>query len=338
MYNVAVIGCGYMGQTHLEDIYLKDTIKLYGVCDLDIEKAKLCAQRYNAYKYSSDPDEFICDAAVDIVIIATYPSSHLELLTKCIKNNKHVLCEKPITKTYEDGLKFKELVDNNPKCKVLVGHILRHNRTYNEVYRLIKEDTIGSPIVMRMVQNHQVKQWNKYQTLIEETSPIIDCGVHYVDVMRWFTGSEVSTVSGVGAKTVSSVPDGKYNHGMIQVTMEDGSIGFYEAGWSLTAPNNNIKEFIGPKGTIKITYQKDRDTHKESGNLISIYRYPENVTEFINVPFNEKPTGAELDHLIKMIEEDVPALPLISDVLKSFYIVCKADKMIVDSIKENKNE
>lgn len=325
MYNIALIGCGYMGQTHLEDIYLKNYINIYGVCDLNENKARLCAQRYNADKYFLNAKELISDKNVDIVIIATYPSTHLELLRLCIENNKHVLCEKPIAKTYEDGVEFKELVDKNPQCKVLVGHILRHNKTYNEVYKLIKEDVIGSPIVMRMIQNHQAKQWGKYQSLIEETSPIIDCGVHYVDVMRWFTDAEVTSVCGVGARTVPSVSDGKYNHGMINITMSDGSIGFYEAGWSQTAANNNTKEFIGPKGRIKITYQKDRDTHKENGNLISIYRYPENITEFINVPFNEKPTGAQLDHLIKMIEENVPAVPSIDDVLKSFYVVCKAD-------------
>ena len=328
MHNVAVIGCGYMGQTHLEDIYLKESVNLYAVCDLDKEKARLCAQRYNADIYSDSAEEIISDKNVDIVIIATYPSTHLDFLKLCLENKKHVLCEKPITKTYEDGLKFKELVDKNPDCKVLVGHILRHNKTYKEVLRLIKEDTIGSPVVMRMVQNHQVRKWDKYQRLIEETSPIIDCGVHYVDIMRWFTGAEVTSVNGVGTKTVSSVPDGKYNHGMINITMSDGSIGFYEAGWSMTAANDNTKEFIGPKGRIKITYQKDRATHKESGNLISVYRYPDNVTEFINVPFNEKPTGAELDHLIKMIEDDIPAEPTISDVLSCFKVVCEAEKMI----------
>ncbi len=329
MYNVVVIGCGYMGQTHLEDIYLKDTINLYGVCDLDENKARLCAQRYNADKYFTDAEKLIKDEAVDIVIIATYPSTHLKLLSLCLENKKHVICEKPITKTYEEGLVFKKLCDEHPDSKVLVGHILRHNKTYNKVYELIKNDTIGSPIVMRMVQNHHVKKWDKYQKLIEETSPIIDCGVHYVDVMRWFTGAEVTSANGVGIKTVSSVPDGKYNHGMIHISMSDGSAGFYEAGWSLTAANNNIKEFIGPKGRIKITYQKDRDTHKESGNLISVYRYPDNVTEFINVPFNEKPTGAELDHLIKMIEENIPACPTLEDVLKSFKVVCEAERTII---------
>ena len=56
MYNVAVIGCGYMGQTHLEDIYLKESVNLYAVCDLDKEKARLCAQRYNADIYSDSAE------------------------------------------------------------------------------------------------------------------------------------------------------------------------------------------------------------------------------------------------------------------------------------------
>ncbi len=333
MYNVALIGCGYMGQAHLEDIYLKDSVNIYGVCDLNLEKARLICQRYNVCKCTSVPDELIEDENVDIVIIATYPSSHLSLLEKCLKNNKHVLCEKPITNTYEEGIKFKQLCDANPHCKVLVGHILRHNSTYKMVAELIKNNVIGKPIVMRMVQNHQVRQWDKYRSLIEETSPIIDCGVHYVDVMRWFTEAEVTTVSGVGIVTEPTVPEGKYNHGMIHLTMSDGSIGYYEAGWSTTTTNNNEKEFIGPLGRIKITYQKDRETHKEAGNLVSIYRKEENNTEFINIPFSEKPTGAELEHLIEMIEHNVPAIPSIDDVLKSFKIVCQAHDVIVKNMK-----
>ena len=329
MYNVAMIGLGDMGQTHLKGIYLKDTINLYGVCDLQEEKARFCARKYNADKYYTDAKKLIEDEAVDIVIIATYPSSHLELLSLCLENNKHVICEKPIAKTYEEGLIFKRICDEHPECKVLIGHILRHNKTYNKVYELIKNDTIGSPIVMRMVQNHRIEKWDKYQKLIEETSPVIDCGVHYADVMRWFTGAEVTSINGVGTKTVSSVPDGKYNHGMIHIGLSDGSVGFFEVGWSRTAENNSTKEFIGPKGRIEITYQKNRNIHKENGNLISVYRYPDNTAEYINVPFGEKPTGAELDYLIKMIEENIPACPTIEDALKSFKVVCEAEKTII---------
>ena len=333
MYNIAVIGCGYMGQTHLEDIYLRGNICIYGVCDLNEERAGLVGKRYQAKHIYTNAEELIRKDEVDIVIIATYPSSHMSLLKTCIRYRKHVICEKPITNTLEEGKEFLRLVQANPHLKILVGHILRHNDTYEKVAKLIRDGEIGKPIIMRMVQNHNTPQFDKYLSLIRETSPIIDCGVHYVDVMRWFTGAEVINVSGVGARTEESVPDDKYNYGLMTVTLSDGSTGFYEAGWSHTIATDNTKEFIGPKGRIKITYQKDRTTHKENGNLIEIFRYPENRTEFINVPYHLKPTGAQLDYLIRMIEENLPANPSIEEVYKSFETVCKAD----ESIRRNMN-
>ena len=328
MYNIALIGCGYMGHAHLEDIYLKENVRIAGVCDINAELAELTARQFGIEKFSVNSDDFITDPDIDIIIIATYPSTHYPLLLRCLKNGKHVICEKPVARNIEEGEKFRQAVLDHPECKVLIGHILRHNETYKLVAGLISSGEIGKPVIMRMVQNHQTINFKKHLALIKETSPIIDCGVHYVDVMRWFTGAEVVSVDGVGAKTEEEVPDGKYNHGIITVTLSDGSIGFYEAGWSHAVATDNTKEFIGPLGRIKIIYQKDRTTHKESGNLVEIYKYKENVTEFIDIPYDEKPTGLQLDHLISMIENNIPATPTIDDVLKSFRVVCEADEKI----------
>ena len=331
-YHIGLIGCGYMGQSHLEDIYMKNHINIYGVCDLKKERADFTAKRYHADRTFYDAEELVRDPKVQIIIIATYPSSHLALLKLCIQYQKHVICEKPITHTLEDGRKFVRLVKDNPKIKVLVGHILRHNDTYQMVADLIQKEVIGKPVIMRLVQNHTTKHWDKYQALIEETSPIIDCGVHYIDVMRWFTGEEVMKVTGVGAVTEPTVPPDKYNYGMLSVTLSGGSVGFYEVGWSHAIATDNTKEFIGPKGRIKIIYQKDRETHKENGNLVQVFKYPENETEMINVPYAEKPTGAQLDYLIQMIEHHLPANPDIDEVFKSFEVVCEADQRIRENM------
>lgn len=128
---------------------------------------------------------------------------------------------------------------------------------------MIQSGAIGKPIVMRMAQNHHTMDWQKYLNLICETSPIVDCGVHYLDVMRWFTGAEITDVSGIGLKTESDVPDGKYNYGLMTVKMSDGSIAYYEAGWGNTMAADNLKEFVGPKGRIRITYQMARHENQE---------------------------------------------------------------------------
>lgn len=328
MYNIAVIGCGAMGLTHLADIFTKDCVNVYGVCDTNTEKARIAAQRFNIKHYHTDYRTFTECPLVDIVIIATYPSSHLEILKNCIANKKHVICEKPITSDLKTGEEFVRLVKANPSCKVLVGHILRHNKTYQYVAGLIQNDTIGKPIVMRMVQNHRSTNWNKELTLIEETSPLIDCGVHYLDVMQWFTGEKIVNVQGTGATTERDVPLDKYNYSIMTVVLSGGSTGFYEVGWGRSFEDNNSKEFIGPKGRIKIIYQKDRSTHSENGNLVEIYRTNDGMKEMVDIPFRQKPTGEQLSHLIHMIEEDVPANPTIDEVFASFKIACDAHSNI----------
>ena len=328
VYGVALIGCGQMGETHLEHIYVKDNVKIACVCDVDITRAEYCAKKYNAGAVETDAGRCIERADVDVVIIATYPSTHLWLLKECIKHKKHVICEKPITDTLENGMEFVRLVKENPDIKVLIGHILRHNETYCTVAKMIKSGMIGFPIIMRMTQNHHTMNWNRYLRLIHETSPIIDCGVHYFDVMRWFTGAEITSVSGVGMSTENDVPEGKNNYEMATVKMSDGSVAFYEAGWTNAITASNMKEFVGPCGSIRLIYRKDREEHREEGDLIEYYSVKDKKYNEINIMAERKPTDIQFDCLVDMIENGSEASPTIDDVYKSFYAAIQAETAI----------
>ena len=317
-----------MGEVHLEHIYYKENVCISCVCDMNEERARKFAVRYGAKSISTDAEECISRKETDIVIIATYPKSHLALLKLCIKYKKHVICEKPITETVETGQEFVRLVKENPDVKVLIGHILRHNATYQKVMNMIQEGAIGKPIIMRMAQNHHTMDWNRYKRLIEETSPVIDCGVHYLDVMRWATGADIVNISGIGMRTDEDVPEGKFNYEMITVKLSDGSVGYYEAGWTKTISSNNMKEFVGPKGSIRLVYEKDRMNHQEEGDLVEYYCLADNTYHIINVKAERKPTDVQLDCLIHMIEEGAPASPTIDDVYESFTAALKAEEAI----------
>lgn len=327
-YNVALVGCGSMGAAHLDDIFRRDHVKIKCVCDLDEERAINFLRKYNAECYQTDYKEVVRMEDVDIVIISTYPSSHLAILKECLENGKHVLCEKPIANNIENGKAIIELIKSHPECKVLVGYILRHNKTYQKVSEMIKSGAIGFPIVMRMTQNHHTMNWHKYLNLICDTSPILDCGVHYIDVMRWFTGAEITEVSGIGMRTENDVPMEKYNYGLMTARLSDGSVAYYEAGWGNTIAADNLKEFVGPKGRIKIVYQMFRPSNQEEGDLIEYYTYPEKKYETINILCSRKPTGDQLDHLIGMIEGKMEANPSIEDVWESFQWAARADEII----------
>jgi len=331
-YRLALIGCGSMGAAHLDDICEMENVTIECVCDLKEERAKNFAAKYHAVRIETDWKRVVASDDIDIVIICTYPSTHLEILRECIRKGKHVLCEKPIAQNMEEGEEIVRLVKENPLTKVLIGYILRHNKTYMRVAQMIQSGAIGKPIVMRMAQNHHTMDWEKYLHLICETSPILDCGVHYIDVMRWFTKSEVTEVSGIGLKTEKDVPDGKFNYGLMTAKLSDGSVAYYEAGWGNTMAADNLKEFVGPKGRIRITYQMSRRENQEEGDLIEYYTYPEGRYETINVLCKRKPTGDQLTTLIDMIENNAPANPLIDDVYESFKWAVKADEIIKEKL------
>lgn len=332
MYNIVLIGCGHMGSVHLDDIYMMENVCIYGVVDVDIERAKYFAKKYHAMSFDVSYERYLNDEKTDIIICATYPETHLEILKACAKHHKHLLCEKPITTNQEQAEEFVRIVHSSD-IKVQIGYILRFNETYKRVAQMIRDGAIGHPIIMRMNQNHHVMDWNKYGKLLQNASPIVDCGVHYVDICHWFTGSEVVDINGIALRTDDEVPEDTYNYGLITLRLADGSIAYYEAGWGNTIAAENLKEFIGPLGRIKITEKNNRMCCQEEGDLVEYFSYPEKEYRSINVDCKRRPTGAQLAHLIKMIEEDVPAQPLIDEVHKSFMTVIKADQILKQNLK-----
>ena len=324
-YGVLLIGCGHIGQQHIEDIYYRDNIRIAGVVDQDPARAAEFARRYGAARFGTDYREFLDDPAVDIVIVASYVDSHLPITRDCLAHGKHVLCEKPIAGSVEDGGEFFDLVRRS-SCKVLIAHILRHNRAYNKIAELIAGGAIGQLKTIRMVQNHHAMNWPRYKRLMEDCSPIVDCGVHYLDVMQWFSGSSIVSVGGFSARIDADAP--RDNYGVINVRLANGCMGYYEAGWSPNMASQNLKEFVGDKGRVSLTLQSARQENQEEGDLISLYSSETGQYTSINLPSKYKDMYAQLSALIRMIEEDASPLPALEDAFSAFYAAMYAEKAI----------
>lgn len=327
-YSVMVIGCGHMGEEHLRDIYYRDRVRIAAVIDRDESRARLAAKKFGAENFGTDYREFLNPGKIDIAVIATYAATHLPILRECLGAGIHVLCEKPVAATLPDAEAFCETV-RAAKPKVLVGHILRHSETFRQAARLIRGGAIGSPIVMRMVQNHHAMDWERYKKLLADCPPVVDCGVHYFDIMQWFTGERIVRLSGVKASVDGDVPAGSYNYGIVTAVLSGGSVGYYEAGWGNTVASGNLKEFIGPKGRLSVVPAGQRQSHREEGDLIELYTYPQREYRWINVPAPpHKPTYRQLLNLIGMIEGTEEADPPIGDVLTSCRAAFAADRAL----------
>lgn len=328
-YGILLIGCGHIGQEHIQDIYFRKEFRIEAVVDRDIRLAEEFQSRFGAKHSGTDYRSFLDDPNVDIVIIATYADSHLSILRDCLAAGKHVLCEKPIARTMEDAEQFCRLVEQ-AQSKVLVAHILRHNLSYQTIARMIHSGAIGELRLMRMVQNHHAMNWPRYKRLMQDCPPIVDCGVHYLDIMQWFSQSRITQVSGISTKLDPDAPCD--NFGMIHVRMENGCVGYYEAGWGQNISAQNVKEFVGEKGRITLTLQSNRASDVEEGDLITLYRHDTGAYQIKNVPAKYKDMYAQLCCLVDMIERDAPANPGMDDVFRAFRAALLANA----AIRENR--
>jgi predicted dehydrogenase len=116
--------------------------------------------------------------------------------------------------------------------------------------------SLGKPLVMRMNLNQQSSGsfWEVHKNLMKSTSPIVDCGVHYVDVMCQVTRAKPVSVHAIGARLSDEIAPSMYNYGCLQIAFDDGSVGWYEAAWGpmISEAAFFVKDMMGPKGSVSI--------------------------------------------------------------------------------------
>ncbi|HZZ59978.1 MAG TPA: hypothetical protein VFE63_02230 [Roseiarcus sp.] len=108
---------------------------------------------------------------------------------------------------------------------LLVGYILRVQPSWTRFVEIGR--ALGKPLVMRMNLNQQSSRSFRemHKNLMRSTSPIVDCGVHYVDVMRQVTGEKPVVVHAVGARFTGEIAESMVNDGHLHIVFNDGSVG-----------------------------------------------------------------------------------------------------------------
>lgn len=334
-YGVLLIGCGHIGYQHIEGIYDKENVTVVAVIDASEERAKEYAERFGAQHYGTDYRPYLDDPAVDIVIIATYTNTHFPLTKECLEHHKNVICEKPIATNLEDAKEYVRLVKNSD-CKVTVSYVLRYNSSYRKIKQLIDAGEIGELRMIRMSQSHKAggdreHSWKRFVRLMEDCSPLVDCGVHYADVVQWFSGSPIRAVSGISAKLDDDSPIDNYQ--LMNMETENGCRACYEVGWSKNILTDSSKDFIGTKGHITLTMAANRNDKVTDRDLICVYHgdgRPDRVIEFESV---YKDMSAQFDNLVRMIETGSEGVVPIDAVYSAFRTVITAEQAIKDGTK-----
>ncbi len=343
---VLVVGCGNMGASHATAYHNMDGFQICGIMSSGKSKDVLNVKLGGGYDVYSNYEEALEKTNPDAVCISTYPDTHEGFAIKAFEKGCHVFIEKPVADTVAGAERVMAAAIKANK-KLVVGYILRHHPSWEKFIELSHQ--LGKPLVMRMNLNQQSHgyMWDVHRSLMKSLSPIVDCGVHYIDVMCQMTRSKPIQVSAIGARLTEEIPVGNYNYGQLQIRFEDGSVGWYEAGWGpmISETAFFVKDVIGPKGCVSIV-AKDAggsgksdsiDAHTKTESLRFHHAELNKDNQFVKedtwINLKDEPNHQELcnreqRYFLKSIHENIDLMDHMQDAVNSLRIAFACDESV----------
>ena len=271
----------------------------------------------------------------DVAVIATYTDSHADYAMAAMRAGAHVFVEKPLAMSVDDAEAVAATAIETGR-KLVVGYILRHHPSWQ---RLIAEARdLGGPYVFRLNLNQQSTgpTWEVHKALMQTTSPIVDCGVHYVDVMCQITDAHPVEVRGMGLRLSDEIAPEMYNYGHFQVLFADGSVGWYEAGWGPMMSDTAffVKDVVSPRGAVSIRMPEDArsddiDTHTKTARL-RIHRAGQGAQDIVmqDEPDHQALCDAEAAFMARAIAQDLNLSRHMQDAVASLAVCLAADESV----------
>ncbi len=186
-FALGIAGIGFMGENHARIASALTGISLAGVMDVDPIRAEIASTKYNTKAFQ---DFTALLQEVDAVVIATPTSTHFEYAMRAIAERKHVLIEKPLASTSEQG---KRIVNASKEAGIILscGLIERFNPAYTVAEALIKKD---KPLIINMKRESPLPQ------RITDASVVLDMMIHDLDLALKLTGSQPKELKAKGKK------------------------------------------------------------------------------------------------------------------------------------------
>lgn len=345
--DVLVVGCGNMGSSHARAYGRLEDFNIVGLVSRGPESRKRLSKELGGLPTFDNFEEALRRTKPDAVSINTYQDTHADYAIKALNHGAHVFVEKPLAQTVRKAKEVVRTAEKNSK-KLLVGYILRHHPGWKQFVEESRE--LGKPLVMRMNLNQQSTgpAWQVHKNLMSAMSPIVDCGVHYVDMMCQMTRSRPTHVHAIGARLTEEISPEMYNYGQLQVTFDDGSVGWYESGWGpmMSESAYFIKDVIGPKGSISVSKNThnlpggssaDIEEHTKVNQLIRHYadsaengesKGRNEVLETPDEPGHDELCFYEQQYFLKAIREDIDLSDHMRAAVQTLQIVLACDESV----------
>lgn len=266
---IGIVGCGGIAnQKHMPALSALDNVEIVAFCDIIEEKAIKSMKRFGTpdAKHYVDYKELLKDTTIDVIHVCTPNKSHSFISIDSMEAGKHVMCEKPMAKTYAEGKAMVEASKRTGK-KLTIGYQFRFRADSQHVHHICKEGGLGKIYYAKAhaIRRRAVPTWGVFLNEEEQGGgPLIDIGTHALDLSLWLMDNYkplyvVGNTYRELAETQSAanawgpwdpkeftVEDSAFGF----VTMEDGSTILLESAWALNSleVNESMCSLHGSKG------------------------------------------------------------------------------------------
>lgn len=210
MKKIGLMGCGTVaGYGHLPALRDSKVWELHAIFEPDPGRRMAAQEKFRVPHAFDDVDAFFA-SGIDAVAITSPAPCHLENVRDAVRHNTPILCEKPLAMTEAEGEEMIALT-REAKLALFTGFTYRFGSEALKIKALLGQGVIGDLRTLRLVYiwnchgryeldagGNRIEQRRREGRMLEG-GPMVDCGVHYVDLARWWTQSEVVRFEGLGS-------------------------------------------------------------------------------------------------------------------------------------------
>jgi predicted dehydrogenase len=312
---IGIAGTGTMAEVHVA-AWRTSGAELAGCTSSNPAQAEAFGERHKIRTFANY-DELL--AGIDIVDICTPTATHKPLVLAAAEAGKHVICEKPIALTVEDG---QAMIDACKAVRFFIGLVLRFFPQYRSAKQLIAAGRIGKPGVLRLKRVSYVPQNPEAWYFNDALSGgiVVDLMIHDFDYVRWLAG-EVERVFAL--KTRAGNGSAQYVQAVLR--LKNGAIALIEGGWAY--PRGVFRTGFDLSGTDGlIEWSSDQPSP-----LITFFPQKLEETASVGLPISglaDDPFAAELRHAYQCIRSGEPFEVTAEDALEALRISLAVKKSV----------
>jgi UDP-N-acetylglucosamine 3-dehydrogenase len=294
MLRVGLIGTGRAGKNHVAAYQKLEDAQLLMVADVSTEAAQQVAAQSGAQAAAS-PEDLLRNPDIDVVDICVPNFLHREYVTSAAKAGKHVICEKPIALTVEDG---QAMIDacREAGVRFFVAHSTKFRPQYQRIKALLDSGVLGSPLAAKTWRGGRffagADEWIK--DVAQSGSIIVEATVHDFDILRWYFG-DVDRVFAIRRTAEDPV---YVEYAVTTLYFKNGVVATVEGNWVYQERFYSTLDLYGTRGVVSFDTRNNMPLRLSNASVapdgVSITHRFESPNEFDSFV-------AEIGHFISCI-------------------------------------